>query len=1481
MRSLIANRASARLYSSSLRFCSLRPLPRPPPFHDHHGKSTSAVAIFSTSSSFCRFPRRGPKTRVQRQVRDLIEDLDSKAPKPVKKQAPKKSAARRENRPQHSGTSSSGDAWSKHEGKPSLGPELANLVPDSGESELAFSEENLRLSPDLPLPTPQQISSLPGASKALSKGDAEHANLVQRAVFAAVKSLGGEAAVHQSKETLLDQERPFFRTVITVNLSNHNILVANGDSYLREGATRAAALHALAMLCDQGLLTLPGSSMKTAFPGETDRLLEVYNYAARYRCIPSVETRECQGFYSITIQMPEHGINVAIHNVPAVAYAEAAAASEFKRQAKLYHLSQGTDRIVSRDRYALSTRNCNDFFAFCRDSGETSGNLGVAIKKIRGLYVGVPKFEDLGPFWPSPGVKPEVRTGSELHTKSAATLVAALTVSNMQPRLFDEFRHALRAGHGRYLEKLSPKDMILEPGVIKELDLIQNLEWPRRSNPSGSQVARPHDEDSRGTTNKHAQTPEQLAKKSSRLKEAMDDYRARGDLADLRQARSELPMTQYAPQVRQIVRDNVYCIIIGATGSGKTTQVPQILLDEAIENGHGASCNVICTQPRRIAATSVARRVAVERAENLQESVGYQVRADAMPPAPGGSILYCTTGVLLRRLMHAPDDVLDHVSHLVIDEVHDRDIILDFLLTTLKSIMAARAAQGKKLPRVVFMSATIEAEQFAAYFGNSLPSEKPNDCPTLSVPGRTFPVQEYYLDDVLKRMKSRHGRNNLRLLRTDKDTIEYLLAESLGISNTASYAGTFNESSVDRKNEVTVSGVESSVDTDNADDALVPLGLVATTVAHIARTSKSGAILVFVPGLNEILGMDKLLRFTSPLGVRFNDAKRFQIIMLHSTLQGSQKSVFDRVPQGCRKIILSTNIAETSVTIPDVRFVVDTGKIRENHYDQTRRITHLQTKWITKSNAKQRAGRAGRVQDGEYYALYTKPRRESMRAVPLPALLRTDLQEICLDIKSQALKVPVADFLAGAIEPPPPSAVDIALQNLMSLGAMTDEEELTPLGRVLASLPVHPTLGKMIVLGIIFKCLDPMIILGAAARDRPIFQGDLNLRREVDSKKREWAGNSGSDHAVILEAFTRARSFEARPPEKTWGNTSDDFFRDNFVSRMAFKSIELTSREIVTILAEAGLIHVETSESSLQYGGPKLNENSHSQPLIKALLVSALYPNLAVPTDTVFRTASEKGATVHPGSVNRSAQPGSTLFTFNDLSLSTDGDTMYMRETSAVSPLAAMLFGGPLTQYGAVLEMDGWLPMSVRDTGLPDPRLADKVVALRRLLDRMLASAFDDLASHAPLAGGWGREDGMRGELAARLALVLGADRATLGKLKFDEATQKKKKTATKKQTVTKKQTARGEETDAPSEYPNPDRKQGRTSRKSKAARRRNAKGAEKVRDELAMTLRRLGAAPRGVPPAVSSTSGGGAPAGNLAVREAVRQRLDAWDPWL
>lgn len=1150
--------------------------------------------------------------------------------------------------------------------------------------------------------------------------------------------------VHQMVHDM--SRKKYMRAITTIRLPEQDVLQAPGDGTDMKAARRAADLHALGKLHALGLLKLPWAAISVSakeLKNEKNGITEVFNYAARYGCIPSYTCRHHRRGTILHLEMPEHEIKVDVHTVGSLEHAEAAASREFKAQAELYHKKKGADLPVVDERAVLTAANAIQFFDYCRDVEDDAGFIEIKVEQDKLSDWTASAIVD----GKEVGMSVKTRSGGKKTAVNLGYLVAALSVVKDKPQLWEDFQKRLIAGNGNYLSKVAPKDLVLNIHALHEIQKLNQYARTLRSSKARSsndaaeaQIHQPR--------RRLVLTEEQLAAKSVVLEQKLQAYKENPTLAELRNKRYDLPMSHYAPQVREIVDNNIYSVIIGATGSGKTTQVPQILLDQAIENGTGASCNVVCTQPRRIAATSVARRVADERGEHLQDTVGYQVRFDSKLPKPNGSITYCTTGILLQQLQHEPDQVYDHVSHLVIDEVHERDIIIDFLLIILKKTMAQRAAAGKSVPRVILMSATIDAEQFSDYFKNSLETEthKSTDCPTLSVPGRTFPVKEQYLEGLLSDLRSKHKPTDLRLLTQEPQTSDYLAAEKADSTSDSKYV---QDAVIDWKRQ-TNAAAEAMIDDPN--DTLVPMGLVATTIAHIASTTSSGAILAFLPGLDEIVKTDKMLRDQSILGVNFNDQERFRIFLLHSSIPDAQKSVFEPVPEGCRKIVLSTNIAETSVTIPDVQHVIDTGKSRETRYDQLRRITSLQCGWISKSNAKQRAGRAGRVQNGNYYALYTSTRAKSLRAIALPELLRSDLQEVCLDVMSQAFRMPVREFLAEAIEPPSATAVDTAMLNLADLGATTPEETLTPLGRILASLPVHPSLGKMIILGIIFKCLDPMIILGAAAAERSLFVQPLEARAQVNKVKQSFAKDSESDHLMLLKAFRAARQTAMRTPRNV-----HYLFSENFIHAGAYKAIDSTARQIEEILRDAGLAEARNPAVALQYGGQELNQHSGSDHLIKALLFAGLYPNIAIQKRSVqFRMKTEKNTFVHPSSVNsvekKTLKSPRPMLTFSTLALSADGGRMNMRDVTVGSPLMPVLLAGKVEVDGPTIVLDDWLPFFVkagRDERSLTARwkgnfVSKEVVEFRQALDRMLENTFNNLLAK--------RRGGIEGDMRNTLA---------------------------------------------------------------------------------------------------------------------------------
>lgn len=1093
---------------------------------------------------------------------------------------------------------------------------------------------------------------------------------------------------------------------------------------------------------------------------EKDSKLDMYNYAARFDAVPEINHRVISGsnrfqtrrIHEVTVKLPDQSIEV-IGKGADMKSAEIVAGLRFKEAAQRYQAEHGDKSLVIRDSSALTTDNSSLFFDYYRIK-----NPGAAIEMARPLAPGereallVAKgIHRVQVNINGAAVGQVVSMSTRKQAEDLAYLTAALEIRKQDPELFPGFVKALALGNGKILKPMPPVTMSLDEDC--QLLMRETLLSARKAGLPDEVEEVFSDEQETHTRQRVFRTKlssQQSTERNQMLSRALSLWLTDPKLAEMRRKMEELPMNQFRTQVLDQVSNNMYSIIVGATGSGKTTQVPQIVLDDAITKGHGDSCNIICTQPRRIAATSVARRVADERGQSLQDSVGYHVRFDAKLPAYGGSITYCTTGILLTQLQRQPDDVLDRISHIVIDEVHERDILIDFLMIVMKRAMAERVAAGKSTPKVVLMSATMDTELFAGYFATTIEGKGSTACPSLSVPGRTFPVNEKYLEQIKSELQKAHPHMAMQLLMQDPATKEYIQNEDgfrkqnpTQHKDTTTDSARPNEFAIDWKTErrLTATG-ETSVSTDK-EDAIVPVGLVAATIAHIAKTSTEGAILVFLPGLDEMVKVQELLN-GRPLGVDFTEKASFRVYLLHSSQPAAQREVFDELPGGCRKIILSTNIAETSITIPDVQHVVDTGKLREKQYDQVRRITQLKCTWISKSNSKQRAGRAGRVQNGNYYALFSAERYASLRAVGLPEMLRSDLQEVCLGIKAQALNYPIRQFLAEALEPPSPASVDSSIMNLHALDALTDEEQITPLGRLLASLPIHPSLGKMIVLGVIFRCLDPMLVLGAAAAERSMFLQPLENRQAAQDAKLGFVRGTGSDQIALLNAFGEMRQLRDSRGEFAMRG----FAFSNFIHLNAFKTIDNTAAQIEDILVQARLIphtpyHMRQRS---EFGDPALNENSSKIPLIKSLAIAGFHPNLAcVNGNMTHRTPGEASTLIHPSSVNHTPRerqgqsaaprkPLNTLYSYGSMVRSNDGKSIFLRDTSESTPLMASLFGGKLAlRNGNILEMDGWLPFFVRGGETSKfgqfAKAAKTVLELRKALERLLAGAFMDLGN--------------------------------------------------------------------------------------------------------------------------------------------------------
>lgn len=721
-------------------------------------------------------------------------------------------------------------------------------------------------------------------------------------------------------------------------------------------------------------------------------------------------------------------------------------------------------------------------------------------------------------------------------------------------------------------------------------------------------------------------SPAFLADKSERLRARREAYLSNSDLASIRDARAALPVFTKSAELLQHIDEHDVTICMAATGSGKTTQLPQLLLDQWIDRGEGAKCNIICTQPRRIAAISVAERVGKERGEVCgRGSVGYQVRFESKLPEDHGAITYCTTGVFLRKMQTALMETssrrsMDDVTHIVVDEVHERDVDIDLMLVVLKRLLAERRAQRKPI-KIILMSATIDATLFKKYF----PDEQGRPAGVVEIPGRAFPVKKYFLDDFVPQLSS--DPRTTWVFR--EESVRKYLKQELG----SDVPGL--PPSLPSSRAPTPVSKDHSRDTD---DLELPVPLVALTIAHVLKKSEDGHVLVFLPGWDDISALRRCL--TDPekarsFGFNFNDTSKFTLHLLHSSIPvAEQQVVFDPPPAGVRRIILSTNIAETSVTIPDVVYVVDTARIKEQRYDPSRHISNLVSAWVGSSNLNQRAGRAGRHRSGEYFGILSQRHSEELNPHQMVEMKRVDLENVVMHVK--ALNFPgmtIEQVLAETIEPPAPERIEAAIQSLHMVGALDHSNNLTSLGSVLLQLPVDPRLGRLVLFGSFFRCLDAALTLAAIMGAREPFVAPMHVKAEAQARKNSWTPEEfRSDMLAALRAY---REWYALQSQGLYVS-ANRFCSDNFLSKPTLLNIEKVKNHLLKALYDVGVIDI-SGGGSLPYVPPgarsrdlpvipqQLNENGESLPLLAALISIACQPKFAIRTgERTYRTAVDK-----------------------------------------------------------------------------------------------------------------------------------------------------------------------------------------------------------------------------------------------------------------
>ena len=660
------------------------------------------------------------------------------------------------------------------------------------------------------------------------------------------------------------------------------------------------------------------------------------------------------------------------------------------------------------------------------------------------------------------------------------------------------------------------------------------------------------------------------------------------------------------------VCENRVTLIAGETGCGKTTQVPQFLLDHEVKAGRGGDCNIICTQPRRIAAIGVADRVAVEQGCQLGGTVGYQIRLDAKM-SRDTRLLFCTTGILLRRMHGDPD--LQGVTHVIVDEVHERNVDTDFLLAVLRTLVHRRSSAVK----VVLMSATMESNLIARYFERSPGGEDGGELnilasppPVISIPGFVYPVEEFYLEDILEAtgyipLGTKKGWREIDtgagLEDADEDSTNDSHQGSVHDDGTKRVKPFYLAGSgrSDKQASCSASTLESLQRLAHGSARrrqMTDYGLVAATVALAdeegRRVGDEGAVLVFMSGTMEIS------KACSAIMQRL-EGRPLLILPLHGALTSAdQARVFRRAPRGVRKVVVATNIAETSITIDDCSFVIDSARVKETHYDPDNRMSCLVEAWVSRASARQRRGRAGRVRNGRCYRLFTRSALARLPAHQTPEIHRVPLYNLCLQIRLLGLGKPRA-FLSTVIEPPPREAIRAAVFHLRALGAFQQapSSDLTPLGYHLARMPVDPKVGKMLIFGSLLRCTEDVLTIAACLCSRTPFLSPADKRDEASRAKAKLAGPTRSDHIALLRAYHGWQDA---------GKGRRRFCEENFLSYDGMRTVSDLRRQLGTLLVDAGFA------SSSKRNGGRSTESSFatlkSTNILRAALCAGMFPNI-------------------------------------------------------------------------------------------------------------------------------------------------------------------------------------------------------------------------------------------------------------------------------
>ncbi|KAI7836400.1 hypothetical protein COHA_009732 [Chlorella ohadii] len=617
------------------------------------------------------------------------------------------------------------------------------------------------------------------------------------------------------------------------------------------------------------------------------------------------------------------------------------------------------------------------------------------------------------------------------------------------------------------------------------------------------------------------------------------------DNRSIKDQRESLPIFKLREQLIQAVHDNQVLVVIGETGSGKTTQMTQYLA----ESGYTSKGKIGCTQPRRVAAMSVAKRVSEEVGCRLGEEVGYAIRFEDCT-SQQTVIKYMTDGMLLREALL--DDMLSQYSVIILDEAHERTIHTDVLFGLLKAVI-----QKRRDLKVIVTSATLDAEKFSGYFFSS---------PIFTIPGRTYPVEVLYTKEP---------------------------------------------------------------ESDYMDAALI-------TVMQIHLTEPEGDILLFLTGQEEIdTAAQILFERMKSLGPAVPE---LIILPVYSALPSEmQTRIFEPAPPGTRKVVIATNIAEASLTIDGIYYVVDPGFAKQKVFNPKIGMDALVVAPISQASARQRAGRAGRTGPGKCYRLYTEAAyKNEMLPTSIPEIQRSNLAMTVLTMKAMGIN----DLLNfDFMDPPPPQTLISALEQLYNLGALDEEGLLTRLGRKMAEFPLDPPVSKMLIASVDLGCSEEVLTIIGMLSAQNIFYRPKEKQAQADQKKAKFHQPEG-DHLTLLAVY------------EGWKNSkfSNPWCYENFVQARSLRRAQDVRKQLVAIMD--------------RYKLDLVSAGRNYQKIQKAICSGFFFHAARKDAQEGYKTVVEgQPVFIHPSSAIFQHQPQWVVY--HELVLTTKE---YMREVCEIDP---------------------------------------------------------------------------------------------------------------------------------------------------------------------------------------------------------------------